>query len=118
MRYQKTLAAVLASFIITPLVGCGGSRAEGHSLVWVDRDGTEEPLTGLAPRPYERPRLSPDGTRIVVDETAGNLWLYDLATGTEQQITNSGDDRWPLWSPDGSERHCQVDENSADRPPR
>ena len=37
-----------------------------RALVWVDRAGNEEPLEApvLA---YERPRVSPDGTRVAVD---------------------------------------------------
>ena len=37
-----------------------------RTFVWVDRDGTEEPLAA-PPRPYAFPRISPDGTRVAVD---------------------------------------------------
>ena len=60
-------------------------------------------LAGVTPRDYRWLRVSPDGQRVVIDETTGNLWLYDLETQVEQEITFSGDDRWPIWSPDGRE---------------
>ena len=31
------------------------------------------------------------------------MWLYDVETQVEQQLTFSGDDRWPIWSLDGSQ---------------
>ena len=77
-------------------------RAPG-TLVWVNRNGEEEPLVGLTHRPYGSPRLSPDERQLVVDEVGGDIWLYDLKTQNERQLTFSGNDQWPVWSPDGSE---------------
>ena len=74
-----------------------------RTLVWVDRDGKEEPVVGLTPRSYVFPRLSPDERQIVVDDNGRNLWLYDVETQLETQFTFSGDDRYPIWSADGSE---------------
>jgi hypothetical protein len=42
-----------------------GTVSEQRSLVWVDRQGREQPL-GAEPRAYATPRVSPDGTRIAV----------------------------------------------------
>ena len=39
----------------------GGAADRQHILVWVDREGREEPI-GAPPRYYVYPRLSPDGT--------------------------------------------------------
>ena len=41
----------------------GTNLPRNHVLVWVDRQGREEPL-GTPVRKYAYPRLSPDGTRI------------------------------------------------------
>ena len=88
------------------LVYLGGGAAGGgaRSLVWVDRDGREEPLaTPLLP--YRAPRVSPDGTRVavdVVDPGGGDIWIHDLSRGTETLLTpDPADDYGPLWTPDG-----------------
>jgi hypothetical protein len=36
-----------------------------RTLVWVDRQGSETPL-GAPPRPYLRPRINQDGTRVAL----------------------------------------------------
>jgi hypothetical protein len=48
-------------------------------LVWVSRDGTEQPV-GAPPRFYNQPRLSRDGGRVAIDviESSTQVWLYDL----------------------------------------
>ena len=83
----------------------GGAQArEPRTLVWVDRNGEEEPV-GMTPRQYGQVQLSPDGRRLVVD-TSGvdELFLYDLDTEVEEQFTFSdGLDQAPIWSPDGSQ---------------
>jgi serine/threonine-protein kinase len=81
----------------------GGVRE--HLLVWVDRDGREEPIA-MTPRAYNMPRISPDGRRLIVDvfPGVGDLWLYEFDTGVEEQFTSApGADRWPIWSPDGAD---------------
>ena len=54
--------------------------AAKRTLVWVDREGREEPL-GAAAKPYSHPRLSPDGTRIAVNsrDQERDIWIFDLA---------------------------------------
>ena len=73
-------------------------------LVWVTREGREEP-TGLEPLRYERSSLSPDGTRVAVVITEGggeDLWVEDLARGTSLRLTfDPGVDTAPVWTPDG-----------------
>jgi serine/threonine-protein kinase len=74
-------------------------------LVWVDRQGREEPIPGEL-RPYRHPRVSPDGSRIVVEvEEPSNLdvWVGDARRGAFSRLTNNPDvDSDPIWSPDGS----------------
>ena len=74
-----------------------------RTLVWVDREGREEPLAA-APRPYSYPRLSPDGTQVAVDvrDTESEIWVWNIARETLTRLTfDPGFDRFPLWSPDG-----------------
>jgi serine/threonine-protein kinase len=56
----------------------GGLR----SLVWVDRQGREEPI-GAPARPYSTVRLSPDGTRLAADirDQENDIWIWDFTTG-------------------------------------
>ena len=75
------------------------------SLVWVGRDGAEERLPA-PPRAYDRPRVSPDGTRVAVDiADVGNtdVWIWDLVRETATQLTfDEGVDDFPLWTPDSA----------------
>jgi len=44
----------------------GGVIGTARSLVWVDRDGREEPV-GAPPRMYSYSRISPDGSRVALE---------------------------------------------------
>jgi serine/threonine-protein kinase len=72
-------------------------------LVWVDRRGNEELIPGEA-RPYRHPRVSPDGTRIVVEvEEPSNtdVWVAEANRGSFSRLTLNQDiDSDPIWSPD------------------
>ena len=72
-------------------------------LVWVDRNGREEPLAA-PPRNYILPRISPDGTRVALEvRNEGNdIWLWDFARETLTRLTfGPAVDRFPVWTPDG-----------------
>ena len=51
----------------------------GRTLVWLSRDGREEPIAA-PPRAYTYARLSPDGRRAVVaiDDQEQDLWILDF----------------------------------------
>ena len=89
------------------LVYVPGSAGGGNvvSLVWVGRDGDEERIPA-PPRAYDRPRVSPDGTRVAVDIADGDntdVWIWDLARETLTQLTfDEGVDDFPLWTPDSA----------------
>ena len=74
-----------------------------NTLVWVDQQGREEPLS-TPPRSYDWVRLSPGGDRAAVEIASGgesDIWLSDLARGTLQRLTSDpSPDESPLWSPD------------------
>jgi Tol biopolymer transport system component len=78
----------------------GGPAASPRQLVWVDRSGTERPLA--APQlAYGVPRISPDGSRIVV-ELDDQIWVYDLERDTTTRLTfEGGVNQNPIWTPDG-----------------
>jgi Tol biopolymer transport system component len=65
--------------------------------------------TVLAGGNYSEIDLSPEGTRLAfsqLDERAGSsdVWVHDLRRGTTSRLTfDPGDDRGPVWSPNGEE---------------
>jgi Tol biopolymer transport system component len=81
----------------------GLSITARRSLVWVDRQGREEPIS-VPPRSYAYARLSPEGGRIALDirDDQNDIWTWDLARNTLTRLTfNPGLDRGPVWTPDG-----------------
>lgn len=80
----------------------------GYGPWTINLDGTE--ATPLTDGPIGAPFWSPDGTRIAFPRPTQpgpysywDIFVLELATGTEQRLTNTnGDDGWPTWSPDGS----------------
>jgi len=75
-----------------------------RTLVWVGRDGNEEPIEAEADG-YYHPRISPDGTQIASSITNGqtaDIWIWHLVRKTKTRLTfNTADDLMPLWTPDG-----------------
>ncbi len=73
-----------------------------RSLVWVTRQGREEPLK--APRrPYAVARLSPDGSRVALDirDRGNDIWIWDLRRQTLTPLNlDPGTDMSPVWTPD------------------
>jgi len=83
----------------------GGLSGVQSKLVWVRRNGTEEPL-GAPMANYNQPRLSPDGRRIAVGvvELAGaqQIELYDLSRDALSRFTfEGGSNQYPTWTPGG-----------------
>jgi serine/threonine-protein kinase len=83
----------------------GSSTALGvpRSLVWVNREGREEPLKAPA-RTYMVPRISPDGKRVALEvrDQEGDIWVLDLARDTLTRLTfGPALDGFPVWTPDG-----------------
>jgi len=80
----------------------GGATGAARSLVWVTRQGREEPLAA-PPRTYLFPRLSPAGTRVALDirDQQQDLWIWDLARQTLTRLTDAPAlDQYPVWTPD------------------
>jgi eukaryotic-like serine/threonine-protein kinase len=81
----------------------GGVQATQYRLVWVNRNGAEQPVAAPA-RPYVFPRLSPDGRRLAVTLQGQEvqLWLYDLSRETLTRFAFEGKiNSNPVWTPDG-----------------
>jgi eukaryotic-like serine/threonine-protein kinase len=80
-----------------------------RTLVWVNRDGKEEPLNVplMEYGDYSSPKISPDGTRVALTiNTRGNMdiWIWDLVRKNLTMLTNDlGEDSWPLWTPDSQQ---------------
>ena len=90
------------------LVYIRGQVAQGEaptSLVWVDREGNEEPLAAQ-PRRYDALRISPGGNRVAIQVREGStsvgIHIYDTARNNLTQLTPvSGFECCPVWMPDG-----------------
>ena len=84
----------------------GGVSLPLRALGLVHRDGSKERLD-VTPRLYGSPRLSPDGTQIVVqtreqERGQGKLWVYDLSGARRMQLlAQQGNNERPIWTPDG-----------------
>jgi Tol biopolymer transport system component len=77
-------------------------QAAQRTLVWVNRNGTEQPVAAPA-RFYRNPALSPDGLRVAVEfDLEPQLWLYDLSRETLTPFTFGGNgNSTAVWTPDG-----------------
>jgi Tol biopolymer transport system component len=72
-------------------------------LIWISRNGTRLGRIGGS-RPYQRPRLSPDGSRVayaVPDDVDPGLWVHDVERGADIRVGSELDGS-PVWSPDGT----------------
>jgi len=77
-----------------------------RSLVWVDRQGREQPIP-VAPGDYLDPRISPDGTRLAVSSGA-DIWVMTLADQAMTRLTFTKTPEFnPVWTPDS--RHVLFD---------
>jgi serine/threonine-protein kinase len=73
-----------------------GGRA--HTVVLLDSSGKTQQLLAK-PGSYQRPRFSPDGTRLAI-ELSGDVWVYEPARDTMTPLTSDGTSGWPVWTPD------------------
>ena len=79
----------------------GGSQVNQQRLVFVSRDGKEQPLAAPAGA-YTFPHISPDGRKVVVGRD-NQVWVYELARDTMTRFTFEGTaNNAPVWAPDGN----------------
>jgi Tol biopolymer transport system component len=86
------------------LPGPTRSSATERVLSIATRDGAATNL-GAPTGDYAHVRASRDGTRLAIDTDDGrnaNIWIYRLAEKSAlQRFTIGGNNRLPVWSPDG-----------------
>ncbi len=85
--------------VFVPGDPAGGER----KMAWVDRQGVATPIDAASAF-YSDPHVSPDGRRVAVSIIAGSMrdvHVIDTQRGTSTQLTLGGENRTPLWSPDG-----------------
>jgi Tol biopolymer transport system component len=81
----------------------GGAGGALLTVAWLDGAGKAQPLLAK-PGAYGRPSLSPDEQQLAVDvteESGTDIWLYDLKRDTMTRLTFTGNNQFPVWSPDG-----------------
>jgi serine/threonine protein kinase/Tol biopolymer transport system component len=96
--------AVSDSGTLVYVPGTPGVEAAQRTLVWVDRQGGEEPLAA-APNAYHNPKISPDGTKVALTVSTGtnrDIWIWDLVRKNLDRLTvDPSLNAYPLWSLDG-----------------
>jgi serine/threonine-protein kinase len=83
--------------------GVAASSSGTRSLVWVTRQGREEPIEA-PPRNYLYLSISPDGTRVAlaIDDQERDIWTWNFARQTLTRLTFDPGRDWYLgWAPDG-----------------
>jgi Tol biopolymer transport system component len=82
----------------------GTATTAARPIDWLTRDGKTAVLRA-ANADWANPRFSPDGQKLAVeifDGTQRDLWVYEWARDTLAQLTfDPGQDRDPVWTPDG-----------------
>ena len=90
----------------------GPVSALSLDLAWAGRESGIAPMK-LPARPYESPRISPDGRHVAVgtnDSRDANVWIHDVTgTASMRQLTFGGRNRYPIWSADGQRIAFQSD---------
>lgn len=84
--------------VYVPAAGAG----EGSEIVWLDRNAAPTVLVDRLDA-WVQPRLSPDGTRLLLRKVASDceLWMFDIARGTLGRLAHGHDCHNPIWSDDG-----------------
>jgi Tol biopolymer transport system component len=90
------------------LIAQTGMGANISRLTWFDRGGKALRPVG-EPGWFNNLRLSPEGTKIAVDETDPDgldvdVWIHDASSGAKRRLTFTPSlDQAPVWSPDGKQ---------------
>lgn len=81
-----------------------GLLSQARTIVWVDREEKEEPLSA-EPDDYGCPQISPDGTKVALSIDSGegeDIWIWDLVRENMIRLTkDDANNEAPLWTPDG-----------------
>ncbi len=100
------------SGVLAYIPGPVSNVAGAGDVAVADKTGELTPLN-LPQNSYEGPRVSPDGSRLVVGTDDGKeqaVWVYDLAGNTAiRRLTFGGSNRFPIWTWDGKRVVFQSD---------
>jgi eukaryotic-like serine/threonine-protein kinase len=84
-----------------PVAPAAQARRE---LVWVNRQGKEEPIAAQPDAYYSGLKISPDGTRLALavgTNLESDIWIWNFVRKTMTRLTfDKGEDALPVWSPD------------------
>ena len=97
--YAQYSLSATGSLVYVP----GTLRSDQSKLVWVNRNGAEQPLSAPGHN-YVYPRLSPDGRRVAIaisEEQGAQVWLYDLQEKLTRLTFDGLMNNVPAWTPDG-----------------
>jgi hypothetical protein len=84
-----------------------GNAESERVLSWGDLETENSTPIGSTGKLFF-PRVSPDGSRCIVElqgesQEGGDLWIVDLETGLRTRFTfEEGDEVAPCWTPDGA----------------
>jgi serine/threonine protein kinase len=96
--------AVSASGALAYVPALSAQAVAQRTLALVDMNGKAQSLMAPA-NAYLHPRVSPDGTRIVVATDTGTesaIWILEVSGNSlPSRLTFEGNNQAPIWSPDG-----------------
>jgi eukaryotic-like serine/threonine-protein kinase len=108
LTFPAVHRAVFSAVDGKALIAQTGVGANISRMTWFDRSG--KPIRNAGePGWFNNLRLSPDGTKIAVDETDQDgenvdVWIHDANTGAKRRFTFTPSlDQAPIWSPDGNQ---------------
>jgi serine/threonine-protein kinase len=82
----------------------GTAVSAARPIDWLTRDG-KAALLRATNALWSNPRFSPNGQKLAIDISDGkqrDVWVYEWARDTLTQLTfDPGEDRFPVWTPDG-----------------
>jgi serine/threonine-protein kinase len=98
--------------------GEGRNRSGATLLVIRSIDGSKADTLPLKGSRRVNPRFSPNGRYLLYADhigglTGADIFVFDLVTGTNTQLTFNGINSWPQWSPDGTEIAYETDSSGA-----
>jgi len=102
---DKAVFSVSGGDVLVTQTEKGASLSQ---LTWFDRSGKPRGTVGL-PGSYKNIRLSPDGLRVVTDQTDPDgrridIWVYEILRGATSRLTfDLSVHQTPIWSPDGKQ---------------
>jgi serine/threonine protein kinase len=86
--------------------GPAATSAQEVTLVWVNREGKEEPL-GTPPKTYAYPKVSPDGMRVALSVGIFpnlDIYIWDTIRKNLSRLTfEKTREMTPVWSRDGKQ---------------